>query len=253
MTTYFCPEHWELQSQKAGKSKASPKPTVFKQRYHMNTQNKSTTVPLPRSSRWQLRAESVTQWQAIRNKSHQPVLHQFPLFHKSGTERFHLGKSHLQKPQARCGCLSPEAAALLGLPRGLPQAALATFSPPSPPSSHLFCTLETPPVQWLPLKGRAWGKSCSKIQEEIELLPTKNMFTQSWLYLLWAHTLSPAVPRMAHVPFIPCQVPNVSTTQAGPGCVTAAPYRKSCSLCPSPLTVGLTENYLSKLNEWFWS
>lgn len=123
----------------------------------MNTQNKSTTVPLPKRSRWQLRAE-VSNTTVSHKKTPVNQLYPSPTFYKRGTESFHLGKSHLQKPQVRHGCPSPEAAVLLGLPRDLPQAALPTFLPPLPPSSHLFCTLETPPVQWFPLRGRAPGE-----------------------------------------------------------------------------------------------
>lgn len=138
-------------------------------------------------------------------------LYTSPTFYKGETEWFHLGKSHLQKPQVRHGCPSPKAAVLLGLPEDLPQAALPIFLPPPPLSSHLFCTLETPPIRWLPLKGRAWGKSCSKIQEKIRLFTntTKivHMHEVTGLTLLTAHLL--AAPRMAHMPFIPCHILNV--------------------------------------------
>lgn len=41
----------------------------------------------------------------------------------------------------------------------------------------------------------------------------------------------------------------MSPRTAGSGCIMAAPYKKSCPLCPSPLTMGLTDDYLSKLND----
>lgn len=69
--------------------------------------------------------------------------------------------------------------------------------------------------------------------------------------LLWAHTLLPAAPRTAHVPFIPCHVLNVSS-HSWIRLHNGSSLQEELSLVPFSPYYG-SHRWLPVKVKWFWS